>query len=177
MDTAKKRKINSNNDGKSCKRPKLSSVAPSRPVKVTPTPIPATDKTGPTVLPEDVAESSITQKETTEHPHTKGKTNAMSISIEVPNETIQIASTKPRRRVNKLVPPRPYPSVPTSVSATGPRSAHNEGKNLICLTRKTPLGAYLRRCKDVILKDGYEILPHALVVIILTHDEGTKPCT
>ncbi|GLB35464.1 hypothetical protein LshimejAT787_0210290 [Lyophyllum shimeji] len=63
-----------------------------------------------------------------------------------------------RRRINKLAPPRPFPTVPTSVSATGPRSAHKEGKNIICVTRKTALGAYMRRCKDVILKDGYKTL-------------------
>ena len=61
---------------------------------------------------------------------------------------------KPKHRIKKLVPPRPFPTVPTSVSATGPRSAHKEGKNYICLTRKTPLGVYLRRCKEVIVKDG-----------------------
>jgi len=61
-------------------------------------------------------------------------------------------------KIKKLVPPRPFPTVPTSVSATGPRSGHKEGKNYICITRKTPLGAYLRRCKDVILKDGYKTL-------------------
>ncbi|KAI0082866.1 hypothetical protein K474DRAFT_1585283 [Panus rudis PR-1116 ss-1] len=60
--------------------------------------------------------------------------------------------------LRKLAPPRPYPTVPTSVSATGPRSSHSEGKNRICITRKTPLGAYLRRCKDIILKDGYKSL-------------------
>ena len=58
-------------------------------------------------------------------------------------------------KVRKLVPPRPFPTVPPSVSATGPRSAHVEGKNYICVTRRTELGAYLRRCKDVFLKDGY----------------------
>ncbi|KAJ6546911.1 hypothetical protein B0H19DRAFT_1265889 [Mycena capillaripes] len=61
-------------------------------------------------------------------------------------------------RINKLAPARPFPTVPTSVSATGPRSAHKEGKNLICITRKTPLTAYLRRCKNVIIKDGYKTL-------------------
>ena len=61
---------------------------------------------------------------------------------------------KERRLINKLVPPRPFPTVPTSVSATGPRSSHKEGKNLICITRKTSLACYLRRCKDVIIKDG-----------------------
>src|SRR4051812_2598483 len=59
-----------------------------------------------------------------------------------------------KRKRNKLVPPRPFPTVPTSVSATGPRSAHTEGKNVICVTRRTKLGAYLRRCKEVILEDG-----------------------
>lgn len=59
-----------------------------------------------------------------------------------------------RARINKLVPPRPFPTVPASVSATGPRSSHKEGKNLICITRKTSLGRYLRRCKDVIIEDG-----------------------
>ncbi|KAH0584427.1 hypothetical protein H2248_009968 [Termitomyces sp. 'cryptogamus'] len=80
-----------------------------------------------------------------------------------------------KRRINKLVPPRPFPTVPSSVSATGPRSAHKEGKNLICITRKTALGAYLRRCKDVVLKDGYKTLhfsamgaaiPHLLQLVV-----------
>jgi hypothetical protein len=63
--------------------------------------------------------------------------------------------TRNARRIKKLVPPRPFPTVPPSVSATGPRSSHREGKNMICLTRKTSLGTYMRRCKDVIIKDGY----------------------
>lgn len=63
-------------------------------------------------------------------------------------------ATRPAHKVRKLVPPRPFPTVPTSVSATGPRSAHTEGKNHICVTRRTELGAYLRRCKDVFMKDG-----------------------
>lgn len=67
-----------------------------------------------------------------------------------------VRTTKtPAHRVNKLVPPRPFPTVPAGVSATGPRSAHHEGKNYITVTRKTKLGSYLRRCKDVVLKDGY----------------------
>ncbi|KAJ7272989.1 hypothetical protein C8J57DRAFT_1316238 [Mycena rebaudengoi] len=63
-----------------------------------------------------------------------------------------------RRRINKLAPIRPFPTVPKSVSATGPQSAHKEGKNLICITRKTPLAAYLRRCKNAIINDGYKTL-------------------
>ncbi|KAI0700533.1 hypothetical protein C8T65DRAFT_580244 [Cerioporus squamosus] len=62
------------------------------------------------------------------------------------------------QKVRKLVPPRPFPTVPASVSATGPRSAHIEGKNYFCITRRTELGAYLRRCKDVFIKDGYKTL-------------------
>ncbi|KAG7453003.1 uncharacterized protein BT62DRAFT_41093 [Guyanagaster necrorhizus] len=63
---------------------------------------------------------------------------------------------KPKRR--RLSAPRPFPIVPASVSATGPRSAHKEGKNLICVTRKMALGAYMRRCKDLALRDGYKTL-------------------
>jgi hypothetical protein len=65
--------------------------------------------------------------------------------------------SKPKR-IRKLTPARPWPIVPTSVSATGPRSAHKEGKNYICLSRRTSLGTYMRRCKDVIIKDGYVVL-------------------
>lgn len=60
-----------------------------------------------------------------------------------------------RRRIKKLTPPRPFPTVPTSVSATGPHSAHSEGKNYICITRRTPLATYLRRCKGIIMVDGW----------------------
>ncbi|KAF8881964.1 hypothetical protein CPB84DRAFT_1791429 [Gymnopilus junonius] len=69
-----------------------------------------------------------------------------------------VIQEKKRTRIHKLMPPRPFPTVPTSVSATGPRSSHREGKNMICLTRKTSLGHYMRRCKDVIIVDGYKAL-------------------
>lgn len=85
---------------------------------------------------------------------------------------------KPTHRIRKLAPPRPYPTVPTSVSATGPRSAHTEGKNYICITRKTPLGGYLRRCKDVVVKDG--CVPNNSLVILLVNRilffAGSKHC-
>ena len=71
-----------------------------------------------------------------------------------PNSSKPQDQRHPHRRINKLVPPRPFPTVPTSVSATGPRSSHKEGKNLICVTRKTSVACYLRRCKDIIIKDG-----------------------
>jgi hypothetical protein len=86
----------------------------------------------------------------TEEPHTKDP-DIEDPDAEEPNDP---GKGHQRRRINKLVPPRPFPIVPTSVSATGPRSNHKEGKNLICITRKTPLSCYLRRCKDVIIKDG-----------------------
>ncbi|KAL0947544.1 hypothetical protein HGRIS_013640 [Hohenbuehelia grisea] len=74
------------------------------------------------------------------------------------NPAIANNDAKPTHKIRKLVPQRPFPTVPTSVSATGPRSAHKEGKNMICISRKTPLAAYMRRCKDVVLKDGYKTL-------------------
>lgn len=87
----------------------------------------------------------------------KGKEKEVETQPDEDEEVIishSIQEPAPKERVIKLAPPRPFPTVPTSVSATGPRSAHTEGKNCICVTRKTPLGAYLRRCKEVILKDG-----------------------
>ncbi|TFK27342.1 hypothetical protein FA15DRAFT_586579 [Coprinopsis marcescibilis] len=69
-----------------------------------------------------------------------------------------ISREKSKARIRKLTPARPFPLVPTSVSATGPRSAHNEGKNFICITRRTKLGQYMRRCKAIILDDGYKTL-------------------
>jgi ribonuclease P/MRP protein subunit RPP20 len=63
-------------------------------------------------------------------------------------------SEKKAPLIRKLAPPRPFPTVPLSQSATGPRRAHTEGKNKICITRKTKLGAYMRRCKDLVVKDG-----------------------
>ncbi|KAI0032353.1 hypothetical protein K488DRAFT_28167, partial [Vararia minispora EC-137] len=66
--------------------------------------------------------------------------------------------SKPGYKIKKLVPPRPFPTVPAGSNATGPRSAHGEGKNYIAVTRKTGLGAYIRRCKDLVMRDGYKSL-------------------
>ena len=92
--------------------------------------------------------------QTTEHeaPQGKGKRKQTDDSNTNPQGKGKALSSQ--HKVRKLVPPRPFPSVPASVSATGPRSAHSEGKNYICITRRTELGAYLRRCKDVFIKDG-----------------------
>ncbi|KAG8934051.1 hypothetical protein FRC03_000027 [Tulasnella sp. 419] len=83
-------------------------------------------------------------------------------------EKINLAPRKrPKRprstQVVKLNPPRPFPMVPTSSTATGPRSSRAEGNNMICVTRKVELGMYLRRCKDLILRNGYKTLQlHAM---------------
>lgn len=73
----------------------------------------------------------------------------------------------PRPKIVKLAPARPYPTVPTSANATGPRAKRTEGNNKICVTRKTELGAYLRRCRDVIVKEGWA-MPFSNVFAILT---------
>ncbi|PSR77967.1 hypothetical protein PHLCEN_2v7625 [Hermanssonia centrifuga] len=99
--------------------------------------------------PTETEHESATLEQPEESDKKKGKRRAAAVGGEAEN-----AQPKPRTTYRKLAPPRPFPTVPTSVSATGPRSAHVKGKNYICITRKTPLGAYLRRCKDVILKDG-----------------------
>ena len=106
--------------------------------------------TGPSVVPMVRIAETAEASGVAELSSAKGKGKAKEI---VPNAPGRAS----RPRINKLAPPRPFPTVPKSVSATGPRSAHKEGKNFLCLTRKTSLGAYMRRCKDVIIKDGYAI--------------------
>ncbi|KAG0706551.1 hypothetical protein DFH29DRAFT_156099 [Suillus ampliporus] len=78
-------------------------------------------------------------------------------SAENPAATSQSASpnSRPRPRIRKLAPPRPFPTVAPSAPATAPRSLHKEGKNNICVTRRTKLAAYLRQCKALILEDGF----------------------
>lgn len=79
-----------------------------------------------------------------------------------------------RPRIRKLAPPRPFPSVAPSAPATAPRSLHKEGKNNICVTRRTKLAAYLRRCKALITEDGFReiqlsamgaAIPHLVLLI------------
>lgn len=95
---------------------------------------------------------AVTANTPGDHSKSKGKKQQEYSSKRRHND-----SQSSKARVRKLAPQRPFPIVPTSVSATGPRSAHKEGKNMICITRKTPLGAYLRRCKSVVMEDGYVI--------------------
>ncbi|KAF8590505.1 hypothetical protein K439DRAFT_1627782 [Ramaria rubella] len=92
-------------------------------------------------------ESSLRSKEAGK---TRGTATAPSKLISPPS--------KRRETIRKLAPPRPFPNVPSSVSASGPKSTHKEGKNLICISRRTPLAAYLRRCKKLLIEDGYQVL-------------------
>ena len=138
-----KRKLDSvNQEDTTGKRLKLThssrSKTPPEPQRITSNPL----------LPletEAVANANEGKGKNTEEPDTEPKDRSKA------NDQ---AKGHRRRRINKLVPPRPFPIVPTSVSATGPRSSHKEGKNLICITRKTSLSCYLHRCKDIIIKDG-----------------------
>jgi hypothetical protein len=70
--------------------------------------------------------------------------------------------SKRREHIRKLAPPRPFPTVPTSVSASGPKSSHKEGKNLICITRNTPLAAYLSRCKKLLVDEGFGLFNYII---------------
>lgn len=85
-----------------------------------------------------------------------GSAHAMQVDKGRNDKTSNASSIS--KKMRKLGPPRPFPTVPTSVSATGPPSAHVDGKNYICITRRSPLGAYLRRCKDLVIKDGYVLI-------------------
>jgi len=137
MDSVRKRKLDSTNDNDSGKRPRMT----EQPASAGPSAV-------PTVQCPETAEANAAAELTSAKG--KGKGKEKEIVANAPGRAS-------RPRINKLAPPRPFPTVPKSVSATGPRSAHKEGKNFLCLSRKTSLGAYMRRCKDVIIKDGYAI--------------------
>ncbi|KAG1865267.1 hypothetical protein F4604DRAFT_995936 [Suillus subluteus] len=79
-----------------------------------------------------------------------------SSATKSPATTSQPAALNNRPKIRKLAPPRPFPTVAPSAPATAPRSLHTEGKNNICVTRRTKLAAYLRRCKALILEDGFK---------------------
>ena len=111
-------------------------------------PAPQSEGAASASIPVEVPQNTTVTDTNTTKPE-KGKKRA------TPPADDEKSTTDSRKRIRKLAPPRPFPTVPTSMNATGPRSTHVEGKNYICITRKTPLGAYLRRCKDLILKDGY----------------------
>ncbi|TFK34850.1 hypothetical protein BDQ12DRAFT_726513 [Crucibulum laeve] len=135
MNASKKRKFDSGDVENSEKRPKVTSDASSDAIQ-TPAKPTQIDSTAPS---------------------TKGK-GKVKEKVQGTSNTPEAEESKQKRRIIKLVPPRPWPTVPTSMSATGPASAHREGRNFICLTRKTALGAYMRRCKDLIIKEGYKTL-------------------
>lgn len=96
------------------------------------------------------------------------------------------APRKPRPKIVKLAPRRPFPTVPTSSNATGPKSKRKEGNNMICVTRRTELGAYLRQCRDLFVKYDYKeirlaamgaAIPHAVMLAtslptILPYDQS-----
>ncbi|KAF9239690.1 hypothetical protein BU15DRAFT_87989 [Melanogaster broomeanus] len=107
-------------------------------------------------------------------PHAQSVTlPATEASPHESNTTPQVDAqsvTQPRRpRIRKLAPPRPFPTVSAASSATGPRSAHHEGKNNICITRKTKLAAYLRRCRALLVDDGFKELRLSAMGAAISH--------
>jgi len=62
-----------------------------------------------------------------------------------------------RPKIVKLAPVAFLGNALPGSNPTGPWSQRGEGKNKIAVTRKLGLGAYLRRCVDLINVDGYVI--------------------
>ena len=153
MNANQKRKIDSNELDDSSKRQKTASTDPSILTHILQASKPqANDEGGSSEPPVSEARKDLGNN--------KGKKKKQ--------DATGSGDQQPRKRINKLDPPRPFPVIPTSVSDTGPRSSHREGKNVICLTRKTSLGTYMRRCKEVILKDGS-------VLFFPSHSYGSFP--
>ncbi|GJJ12213.1 hypothetical protein Clacol_006454 [Clathrus columnatus] len=96
-------------------------------------------------------------------PTAKSSSNDVTSNLKEQSTQIQQSPTATKKttfkgNIRKLASQRPFPTVATSVSATGPKSAHKEGNNLICVSRKTTLGSYLSRCKRVLVEQGYDNL-------------------
>lgn len=80
-------------------------------------------------------------------------------------ETSKASSPKPasapakrkRPKIIKLAPVAFLGNALPGSNPTGPWSQRGEGKNKIAVTRKLGLGAYLRRCVELINVDGYVI--------------------
>ncbi|KAF9228693.1 hypothetical protein BS17DRAFT_772367 [Gyrodon lividus] len=136
-DRAKKVKTNSG----SAKPPHIQSVTPAEP-----------NRKG---KGKEIHTTLVTASSSRIFPATDASIPESSTSCQVDSQL----ATQPRRpRIRKLAPPRPFPTVALASSATGPRSTHHEGKNNICITRKTKLAAYLRRCKALLVDDGFKEL-------------------
>lgn len=126
--------------------------------------------------------SSATSSNPTENPPKKRKSEtfkepAPSAPIQsktplkrkevLPKREVKVnEATRRKPKIVKLTPARPGPKVPASSNATGPYSSQVEGKNLVCVTRRVELGAYLRRCVDLVKKDGYDLMFFYAIVIL-----------
>ncbi|KAI6123246.1 hypothetical protein EDD16DRAFT_1567846 [Pisolithus croceorrhizus] len=98
------------------------------------------------------------------------------------------APPRKRLRIQKLAPPHPYPTVPLARSATGPRSTSTRPSPdeplCICVTRKTSLPVYIRRCTTAFLRDGARevrlsamgaAIPHLALLVGSLTTEGILP--
>ncbi|QRV86748.1 hypothetical protein RhiJN_14766 [Ceratobasidium sp. AG-Ba] len=101
------------------------------------------------------------------------KNSSQAASSKARQQKAEKAASAHAKRV-KLKPQRPVPTVHPASNVTGPRSSHVEGKNVICVTRATKLASYLRRCKSLVLDDGFKTLhlyalgaaiPHLLLLV------------
>ncbi|KAI6097918.1 hypothetical protein EDD16DRAFT_591705 [Pisolithus croceorrhizus] len=98
------------------------------------------------------------------------------------------APPRKRLRIQKLAPPHPYPTVPLARSATGPRSTSTRPSPdeplCLCVTRKTSLPVYIRRCTSAFLRDGARevrlsamgaAIPHLALLVGSLTTEGILP--
>ncbi|KAG6331261.1 hypothetical protein ID866_7825 [Astraeus odoratus] len=96
--------------------------------------------------------------------------------------------SRKRPRIRKLAPPRPFPSVPPGRSATAPRSTSSHPSpaepTCLCVTRKTALAAYIRRCKTAFLDYGARevrlsamgaAIPHLALLVGALSTPGVLP--
>ncbi|KAG9026722.1 hypothetical protein FRB95_008528 [Tulasnella sp. JGI-2019a] len=166
--TSKKRKIVSSNDpgrGKKQRKQQISCLADHSSTEVTPPEVnnptngsSATEEAKATVESGNVIVAATEESRKGTQDHMKEGEKETKSNKRPTTKEQDPAPVLPKVLRQKLAPPRPWPSVPTSSSATGPRSSRAEGNNMVCITRKTELSQYLRRCKKLVVEDGYKTI-------------------
>ncbi|KAI6138919.1 hypothetical protein BKA82DRAFT_4230103 [Pisolithus tinctorius] len=164
-------------------------------------PVPMTRPTSSAAAGSQSAQTKVTDKRQSKEIR-KAIPNAPKTNVSLPSSASDTGPSVPvptplapapapprkRPRILKLAPPRPYPTVPIGRSATGPRSTSTRPSPdeplCLCITRKTALAAYIRRCESAFLHDGAReihlsamgaAIPHLAVLVGSLTTQGVLP--
>lgn len=149
-----------------------------------------TESIGGTTAAGDVAQGKEASRQNATSRQSKSsktseKTVVSPIEPQPSNKTIKIPSksnntstskpdsTKQLHTARRMPPQKPLTSDgqhvlgrPKDASGSGPTRAV-DGRDVVFVTRKTGLGSYMRRCKALLVDDGYVCFPFLLIISFL----------